>query len=615
VTLGDHGQTVALTPEGDGYFSGYSADAKAGSLYHFLLDGSGPFPDPASRYQPQGPHGPSCVVDPAGFRWADESWRGVPLEGQVVYEMHVGTFTREGTWAAAARELPALADLGVTVIEMMPVHEFPGRFGWGYDGVDVFAPTHLYGSPDDLRRFVSEAHRAGLGVILDVVYNHLGPDGNYLEEFSPSYFTDRYSTEWGEAINFDGDDAGPVREFFVANAGYWVDEFHFDGLRLDATQSIFDCSARHVLVEIGERVRAAARGRATFIVNENEPQDASLVRPPDRGGRGLDAIWNDDFHHSAMVALTGRDEAYFTDYRGAPQEFVSAAKYGFLYQGQWYRWQRQRRGSAALDVAPARFVHFIQNHDQIANSGTGARVDSLTSAGRLRAITALLLLGPQTPMLFQGQEFAASTPFLYFADHTPELAERVKQGRADFLAQFPSLALPDVQRQLDDPHDPTTFERCKLDFGERDAHREVYDLHRDLLRLRREDPCFRAQRPRGVDGAVLSDEAFVLRFFGGDGDDRLLVVNLGRALHFDPAPEPLLAPPLGKRWSNRWTSDDPRYGGLGTPTVDAPEVDQRVKTGTPAGERPRENWRVPGECAVVLVPVSAEQLDDATSRS
>jgi maltooligosyltrehalose trehalohydrolase len=526
------------------------------------------------------------VIDPGAFRWTDDGWGGAPLKGAVLYEMHVGAFTREGTWEAAARELPELADCGITVVEVMPVAEFPGKFGWGYDGVDPFAPSRLYGSPDDFRNFVDRAHAAGLGVILDVVYNHLGPDGNYLKEFSADYFTDRYKNEWGEALNFDGDNSGPVREFFLANAAYWIDEFHLDGLRLDATQQIFDSSPENILAAIVRRVRAAARGRATLLVGENEPQQTRLVRPPERGGYGLDCLWNDDFHHSAMVALTGRKEAYYSDYLGKPQEFVSAAKWGYLYQGQRYRWQgHRRRGTPALDVEPARFVTFTQNHDQVANSGRGLRCRELTSPGRFRAVTAVLLLGPGTPMLFMGQEFAASSPFLYFADHHPELAKLVCKGRAEFLAQFRSLAVPEVQGCLPEPHRRETFERCKLDFSERARHRKVYDLHRDLLKLRREDPAFRAQAPRGVDGAVLGEEALVLRFFVEEGEDRLLVVNLGRDLHLDPAPEPLLAPPEGKAWAILWSSEDPRYGGTGTAPLDT-----------------EENWLIPGEAAVVLAP-------------
>jgi maltooligosyltrehalose trehalohydrolase len=583
-------RTVELAPSPDGFHAGLVAEAGAGTRYRFLLDDDErPYPDPASRWQPEGPHGPSCVVDPSAFRWTDDGWPGVGRHGQVIYELHVGTFTRQGTWAAAARQLDALADVGITTLELLPVAEFPGRFGWGYDGVDLFAPTRLYGTPDDFRAFVDRAHRTGLGVILDVVYNHLGPSGNYLSQFSPHYFTTAHETDWGAAINFDGEQSGPVRDFFVANAGYWIAEFHLDGLRLDATQNIYDDSRPHILTEIGERVRRAAGRRATIVVNENEPQHADLVRPVEEGGFGLDMMWNDDWHHSAMIALTGRSEAYYSPHRGTAQEFVSAAKYGYLYQGQVYFWQRGRRGTPAWGLTPAQFVNFVQNHDQVANSAFGRRAHQLTSPPRWRALTALLLLGPQTPMLFQGQEFAASAPFLYFADHEPELAELVARGRREFLTQFPSIAMPEIQALLAPPHDPATFERCKLDHGERERHHEVVALHRDLLRLRREDPCFAAQRTGGVDGAVLGEGAFVLRFFGEEGDDRLLVVNLGRQLHLPSAPEPLLAPPEARHWAMRWSSEDPRYGGQGTPPIDTNEA----------------GWQLPAETTVALAPVPA----------
>jgi maltooligosyltrehalose trehalohydrolase len=578
--------TIELEAEGDGYFSGLAEGIGAGALYRYRLDGGDAFPDPASRFQPQGPHGPSRVVDPSTFPWTDGDWRGVRREGQVLYEMHVGTFTPEGTWEAASRELPELARLGITVIEMMPVAEFPGRFGWGYDGVDLFAPYHRYGEPDDLRRFVDRAHAAGLGVILDVVYNHLGPDGNYLRQYADEYFTDRYENEWGDAIDFD---AGPVREFFLANAGYWIEELHFDGLRLDATQDIHDASDDHILAAIGRRVRRAgetAGGRSTYIVAENEPQETRLVRGiGGMGGMGLDALWNDDFHHTAMVALTGRNEAYYSDYLGTAQELVSAVKYGYLYQGQRYSWQKKRRGAPGLDLPPPAFVSYIQNHDQIANSGRGERCHLLSSPGRYRAMTALLLLGPATPMLFQGQEFCASAPFLYFADHGPELARNVSRGRMELLAQFPSLKSPEMRACIPDPHEPSTFEICRLHLSERESHAPAYALHRDLLRLRREDPVFRAQGAGGLDGAVLAAEAFVLRFFS-EGDDRLLIVNLGRDLPLVPAPEPLLAPPDGACWEVVWSSEDPRYGGCGAP----PPEDREG------------GWRLPGQAAVVLRP-------------
>src|SRR3954464_8708601 len=429
------GAATPLTLEADGYHSGEIA-AAAGDRYQFKLDADEKlYPDPASRFQPEGPHGPSEIVDSRAFRWSDQSWAGASIRGQVAYELHFGTFTREGTYAAAAKELCELARAGITLIELMPVSEFDGRFGWGYDGVDLFAPSHLYGGPDAWRRFVDTAHGCGVAVILDVVYNHLGPVGNYLKAFAPAYFTDRYENEWGEALNFDGPDAAPVREFFVANAGYWIDEFHFDGLRLDATQQIFDQSPRNVMSEIAAAVREKARGRRTLVIAENEPQHADLVRAEADGGIGLDALWNDDFHHSAMVALTGRAEAYYSDTYGDPQEFISAAKYGYLYQGQHYHWQRNTRGTASLDIDPQRFVVYLQNHDQIANSARGLRGHQLSSPARWRAMTAAMLLMPGTPMLFQGQEFSASTPFLYFADFEAEVAAAVQQGRAEFLTQ------------------------------------------------------------------------------------------------------------------------------------------------------------------------------------
>ena len=583
------GGAHALNAEGDGYFSAWVPDTRAGARYRYRLDGGESFPDPASRYQPEGPHGPSEVIDPAAFSWTDASWRGLSPRGQVLYEMHIGTFTAAGTWRAAAEQLAELASLGVTVIEMMPVNEFAGTFGWGYDGVDLYAPYHHYGRPDDLRYFIDQAHAAGIGVILDVVYNHLGPDGNFLAHYADDYFTDRYCTDWGEAINFDGEIAGPVREFFVQNAGYWVDEFHFDGLRLDATQNIYDSgSGEHVLAAIGREVRRAAGGRGTLLVAENEPQETRLVRPVEAGGYGLDMLWNDDYHHTAMVALTKRHEAYYSDHRGRPQEFISAAKYGYLFQGQHYLWQAQRRGTPSLDLPPWAFVTFLQNHDQIANSFKGERCSNLTSPAVLRTLTALTLLGPGTPMLFQGQEFCASQPFLYFADHKPELAEMIRKGRAEFLAQFPSLSLDETQRLLSEPVERATYERCKLDFAEREKHAPRYQLHKDLLRLRREDPVFAAQRERGVDGAVLGEHAFVLRFFGGEHGDRLLIVNLDSELELRPVPEPLLAPPAGRRWAPVLSTEDPRYGGYGAPP---PE--------TEAG------WHLTAECAVALAPVPA----------
>jgi maltooligosyltrehalose trehalohydrolase len=578
---------VPLVAEGNGYFSGEVSDVPPGAPYRFRLDGGEAFPDPASRFQPDGPHGPSAVVDPSAYDWGDRDWRGLSIEGQVFYELHIGTFTTAGTYRAAIERLPDLVDLGVTVIELMPVADFAGRFGWGYDGVNLFAPSRLYGTPDDLRALVDAAHRLELGVILDVVYNHFGPDGNYLAQFSPYYLNER-PTEWGASINFDGDESAPVREFFIANARYWIEEFHFDGLRLDATQQIFDRSPTNIVAEVAMTVRDAAKGRSAIVVAENEQQPSALVRPREAGGCALDALWNDDFHHSARVALTGRNEAYFSGYRGTAQELLSAAKYGFLYQGEWYAWQKQRRGTPALDLPPSKFIVFIQNHDQVANSAAGHRIHDETSPARLRALTALCLLMPQTPMLFQGQEFAASAPFLYFADHAPDLATLVREGRARFVTQFPSLAARDEPDRIDDPADPETFIRCKLDWRERRKHCEVLALHRDLLRLRREDPVLRAPARR-VDGAVIGERAFVLRYFGAAGDDRLLVVNFDGRLHADPFAEPLVVAPGCAPWRTLFSTESPQYGGWGSPPLETTD----------------DGWWIPAESAVLLAPTDA----------
>ncbi len=588
---GDASTSIGLDPEGDGYFSGLAPDAKAGSLYRFRLDGgSDLYPDPASRYQPDGPHGPSQVMDHRSFAWTDSAWKGITPDQQVMYEIHIGTFTPEGTWEAAVRELPELASLGITCLEVMPVAEFPGKFGWGYDGVDLFAPTHLYGTPDDFRRFIDRAHALGIGVILDVVYNHLGPDGNYFKQFSDTFFSDNYRTDWGEAINFDGPGSEGVREFYLSNARYWISEFHLDGYRFDATQNIYDSSRDNILAAISRTARESAGDKNIFLVNENEPQHTVIVRPPDKGGYGMDALWNDDFHHSALVKLTGHNEAYFRDYLGNPQEFISLAKFGYLFQGQTYKWQKQRRGTPTFDLPPTAFINFIENHDQVANRAHGMRSHQLTSLAQYKAMVALMLLAPGTPMLFQGQEFAASSPFFYFADHGPELAKLVYKGRGEFMAQFPSAATPQIQRGLPDPAERGTFERCQLDLSERGkpVHSHILAMYRDLLKLRKSEAALKSRWPGGMDGAVLNECALVLRFFGPEHDDRLLLINFGGDGHLNVVPEPLLAPPLGKVWQILFSTEDPRYLGHGTAPMDT-----------------TENWILPAHSTVVMRPVNA----------
>jgi len=584
--LEDRPSTVEMEEEGAGYWSVRVASAQAGMWYFYDVGKPDLYPDPASRFQPGGPHGASQIVDASSYVWRDTQWRGISARNRVIYEMHIGTFIAEGTYIAAARELTELAQLGITVIQMMPVVEFAGKFGWGYDGVDLYAPYHHYGTPDELRYFIDCAHDPGIGVILDVVYNHCGSVGCYLQEFSQHYFSSRYKSEWGATFNFDGDQSAPVREFIIENAVYWIREFHFDGFRLDATQQIFDSSRDHIVAELVWEARKAAGDRTLYIIAENEPQQCHYLYSREHQGFGLDGLLNDDFHHAATAALKGFREAYFYDYRGSPQEFVSALKYGFLYQGQWYAWQKQPRGTPSFGISIDRFIHFLQNHDQVANTGFGKRLHTAAHPGLYRAFTALLLLGPATPLLFQGQEFCADSPFLYFADHQGEFADQVFKGRNEFLQQFSSLADSNSTAYLTRPDDVAVFQKSKLDFSQRIEHAEAYNLHRDLLRLRREDPVFSGAELAGVDGSVLSDKIFMLRFFSRDASqDRLLLINLQGDFPLSPIPEPLLAPHPETRWQLLWCSEHPRYGGRG---MVQPQTD--------------ENWILPGFAAVVLQP-------------
>jgi maltooligosyltrehalose trehalohydrolase len=557
-----------LTRE-DGYFQGI-IPAKVGDCYKFLVDGKGPFPDPASRYQPEGPHGWSEIVDANAFQWSDQeaASREPNLKSEVLYELHIGTFTEEGTYRAAEKEFARLQELGITALEIMPVNEFGGNFGWGYDGVNIFAPYHLYGTPDDLRHMVDAAHMAGLAVFLDVVYNHLGSDGNYLAEFSKFFFS-KTPTDWGDAPNFDGENSKPVREFFVQNAEYWIRDFHFDGLRFDATQSFVDSGVHgeQILTALARRARAASN-KQILLFSECERQQSQQLAPPEDDGCGLDGMWNDDFHHSAFVRLTGKREGYYADHLGKAQEFISAAKWGFLFQGQYYSWQKAPRGTPFLHLEPWRAITFLENHDQIANTLFGTRPRAQSSARRYRAMVAYWLLSSGTPMFFMGQEYGSTRPFVYFFDQPGEVGESLLNGRAKFLSQFESIrSIPNLESVLAYPADPDSFKSCKLAAADRNQQEaiQLQRLFRDLLKLRREDPAIAQQRKGSVDGAVLSDDCFILRFFFADpikGElDRLLVVNFGPYLEMIHIPEPLLAPSRGKQWTLLWSSEQLGYGG------------------------------------------------------
>lgn len=579
----DTGRAIDMRREINGYFS-VDAEAGAGTRYRYRLDGGQELPDPASRFQPEGPQGPSQVIDPDAYAWKDAAWKGIGIKGQVFYELHIGAFTPEGTLDAAALKLPLLKDIGVTAVELMPVDQTPGRWNWGYDHVNLFAPNFLYGDPEAFKRFVEEAHRLQLGVILDVVYNHFGPKDNYLGVFSADYFA-KQDTEWGLAINFDGPGSRETREFFIQNACYWVSEFHLDGLRLDATQNISDKSPVHILAEISRRTREAAAPRRILLVAENEPQDVKLITPYEEGGYGLDALWTDDFHHSARVALTGLREAYLVDYKGDPQELISCVKRSFLFQGQFYGWQKKTRGTVVSGEPAERFVWYLQNHDQISNHLDGRRLNAWTQPGKYRALTALLLLSPQTPLLFMGQEFGATTPFSFFADIGRDLADSVFTGRKKFIAQFPSYAGTEAQALIPDPGREETFLNAKLNWKERGERREMVALHKDLLQLRSEDEVISVQARENIDGAVLGPSSFAVRYIG-DGEDRLLLVNLGESHVIHPIPEPLLAPPAGAVWEPVWSSEDSRYGGGGE-----------------TAELRGDAWHLPQESAVLFASV------------
>lgn len=554
---GERRGRVLLERHAEGVWSVVVPEAGAGSLYAYRLDGKGPFPDPYARDLPEGVHGRSRVVDPGAFTWHDQNWRGITRDGLVIYELHVGTFTPDGTSDSVIPHLSELKSLGVTALEIMPVSSFPGRRNWGYDGVGHYAPSAVYGGPDAFRRLFDAAHQRGIGVILDVVYNHLGPSGNYLREYSPSYFTDRHKTPWGDAINYDGPNSHFVREWAIGNAVHWLVEYHLDGLRLDATAEIKDDSATHLLRELAERARAAAAHPIVLIAEDNR-NDPRLVQPRSRGGYGLDCVWADDFHHALRTALLPLHESYYADYSGKPGEIVTTIKNGFLYEGQVSSFTGRRRGRPTEDTPAPAFVFCTENHDQVGNRARGERLAHLVSDAAYRAASALLLIAPETPMLFMGQEFAASSPFQYLTDHDPELGRLVTEGRRSEFAAFASFK--ENPELVPDPQDEATFERSKLHLNEREEHAGVYRLYHDLISLRKTDSVLRRQNRFAVRGTTLSDKA--LAFILDDGPERRLVVaNFGDSL-VASLPQELAG---GRTWRTAFTTDNPRYGGTGRP--------------------------------------------------
>ncbi len=485
----DGQRSLSMLRSGNGWYELATDRAGAGSRYQFQIDGELSVPDPASRFQPEDIHAPSEVIDPREFEWNDDGWKGRPWEEAVLYELHTGTFTPKGTFAAVQERLDYLVDLGITAVELMPVSDFPGRRNWGYDGVLPFAPDSSYGTPDDLKSLVQSAHQKGLMIFLDVVYNHFGPDGNYLRSYAPEFFSSRHSTPWGEGINFDGAGSEVVRDFFVHNALYWLEEYHFDGLRLDAVHAILDDSRPQILTELAETVRQKlGHGREIHLVLENGDNAAHfLERDQHRRARYFDAQWDDDIHHAFHVLVTGESDGYYCDYAGDPiRQLGRCLAEGFAFQGEFSPFHQSTRGEPSADLPLSAFVSFLQNHDQVGNRAFGDRLVQLASPEAVQAVTAILLLAPLCPLIFMGEEFGAATPFQFFCDFSGDLARAVTDGRRNEFAHFSQFSSPEMRSRIPDPNDEATFQRSKLDWCSRKQHEHAkwLDLYRGLLKIR-----------------------------------------------------------------------------------------------------------------------------------
>jgi maltooligosyltrehalose trehalohydrolase len=558
----ENGPRHRMYKDADGYFSLIVPDVGAGELYRYAVGEQGPFPDPASRFQPLGVHGPSAVVDPAAYAWTDSQWEGVAIEDLSVYELHVGTFTGQGAFRAAMERLPVLAGLGVTAVELMPVADFAGSRNWGYDGVSLFAPARCYGTPDDLRALVNEAHRVGLAVLFDVVYNHFGPDGAYQGVFSRHYFSRVHRSPWGDGINFDGPQSGPVRDFFIENALRWIHEYHADGLRIDATHAIVDDSPRHILASISGAVRASLAGsaRRVHLFAEDHSNLAGMVQPESHGGWGLDGLWSDDFHHQMRRALAGDSDGYFQDFDGSAASIAETARKGWFYTGQHSPYFGRDRGTDPSGVDYPRFVFFLQNHDQIGNRAFGDRLHHKIGLAEYRAAAVLWLLLPETPLFFMGQEWAASTPFLYFTDHNPELGKLVTEGRRREFSRFRAFSDPHGRESIPDPQDQRTFESSRLVWAERDRepHAGILRLHQELLKMRRAEPALRTiMRSPKLEIEAIGDSIALRR---ASGPDALLVLaRLTGGGQLDASGSALARLADGAQWQVALHTEDPRF--------------------------------------------------------
>jgi malto-oligosyltrehalose trehalohydrolase len=515
---------------GNGWHELVTDRARAGSRYRFVLPDGLRVPDPASRFQPEDVHGPSEVIDPRTYQWQHAEWRGRPFHEAIIYELHVGAFTPEGTFRAACDKLDHLVALGVTAIQIMPIADFPGTRNWGYDGVLPFAPESSYGRPEDLKALIDAAHGRGLMVFLDVVYNHFGPDGNYLPAYAP-IFTDRHKTPWGGAINYDAPDSGPVREIVLHNALYWITEFQFDGLRLDAVHAIVDESPKHLLEEMAERVRSAAVDRPVHLIVENEENEARwLGRDADLEPHAFTAQWNDDVHHGLHVAATGESSGYYVEYSNDPSKLPRALAEGFAFQGELMEYRGHPRGEASAHLPPTAFISFIQNHDQVGNRAFGDRLTASAPDEAVRAIAAIYLLAPQIPMLFMGEEWAAAQPFPFFCDFSAPLSDAVRDGRRAEFARFPEFQDPATRNRIPDPTAAKTFGSAKLRWEDsgRPPHAAWLDWYRRLLSARRQHIVPRLRNIAGDAGRyrIVGPNAFVVSWTMGDGSQLHLAANL-----------------------------------------------------------------------------------------
>ena len=527
---------IPLARDDQGWFEVVTDAAKPGTQYRFRINGEQEVPDPASRFQPQDVHGPSEVVDPQAFDWRDGAWRGRRWEEAVIYELHVGAFSSAGTFFAVRERLDYLADLGITAVELMPIADFPGRRNWGYDGVFLFAPDNVYGRPQDLKELVQSAHERGIMVLLDVVYNHFGPEGNYLRSYAPQFFTDRHRTPWGDGINFDGPASRVVRDFFIQNALYWLTEYHFDGLRLDAVHAIIDDSTPHILEELADAVRNAIEpDRHVHLLLENDRNQAHyLQREEHCRPKRYTAQWNDDVHHALHVLITGERDGYYVDYSEHPLEQLGRCLVeGFAYQGEASLLRNgEKRGECTQGLPPAAFVSFLQNHDQIGNRAFGERITDIVDARAVRAAMAIVLLAPSPPLLFMGEEFGADTPFLFFCDFEKDLAKAVTEGRRNEFARFARFNDPAQRKRIPDPNAATTFEASRLDWNEmeRSRHREWLRFYRHLLTLRCRHIVPRLFAGCGLDAnyEILGDRVLTVGWkFPNRADELILMANLG----------------------------------------------------------------------------------------